>query len=84
MEMKRVTITRAFDYISTILSLFFIDLLSTNFRVSNFFFNCFDEKLHFDPIARAGVEPGEDVVKLAKKVQALPNVNFKGIQCYNG
>ncbi|KAK3776394.1 hypothetical protein RRG08_023747 [Elysia crispata] len=33
---------------------------------------------------RAGVEPGEDVVKLAKKVQALPNVNFKGIQCYNG
>lgn len=33
---------------------------------------------------RSGVEPGEDVLKLAQKVQALPNVNFKGLQCYNG
>ncbi|GFN84648.1 alanine racemase [Plakobranchus ocellatus] len=33
---------------------------------------------------RAGVETGKDVVRLAQKIQALPNVNFKGIQCYNG
>jgi len=33
---------------------------------------------------RCGVEPGDDVVRLAKAIQALPNVTFKGIQCYNG
>ncbi|XP_005106537.1 D-threonine aldolase [Aplysia californica] len=33
---------------------------------------------------RCGVEPGQDVARLAKKIQSLPQVNFKGIQCYNG
>lgn len=33
---------------------------------------------------RCGVEPGEDVLRLAKAIQSLPRVTFKGIQCYNG
>ncbi|XP_059172864.1 3-hydroxy-D-aspartate aldolase-like [Physella acuta] len=33
---------------------------------------------------RCGVEPGEEVVKLARTILDLPNVNFKGIHCYNG
>ncbi|CAL1546538.1 unnamed protein product [Lymnaea stagnalis] len=33
---------------------------------------------------RCGVEPGEDVPRLAKKIESLPNVMFKGIHCYNG
>ncbi|KAH9508989.1 hypothetical protein Btru_048483 [Bulinus truncatus] len=33
---------------------------------------------------RCGVEPGPDVVLLAKKVISLPNVHFKGLHCYNG
>ncbi|XP_077988536.1 D-threonine aldolase-like [Glandiceps talaboti] len=32
---------------------------------------------------RCGVEP-EEVVPLAKLAQELPNVNFAGLQCYNG
>ncbi|XP_032228998.1 3-hydroxy-D-aspartate aldolase [Nematostella vectensis] len=33
---------------------------------------------------RCGVEPGEQVVQLAKHILALPNLNFKGIQTYQG
>lgn len=33
---------------------------------------------------RCGVEPGEDVPRLAKKIESLPNIRFKGIHCYNG
>ncbi|CAG5130236.1 unnamed protein product [Candidula unifasciata] len=33
---------------------------------------------------RCGVEPGDSVLKLAEKIKSLPNINFKGLQCYNG
>lgn len=33
---------------------------------------------------RCGVEPGETVVKLAKEIQKLPGLTFKGIQAYQG
>ena len=33
---------------------------------------------------RCGVEPGEAVVQLAKEIQQLPGLNFKGIQAYQG
>ncbi|GFS11070.1 D-3-hydroxyaspartate aldolase [Elysia marginata] len=45
--------------------------------------SCF-QRLYAVLEALSGVEPGEDVLRLAHKVQALPNVSFKGIQCYNG
>lgn len=33
---------------------------------------------------RCGVEPGEAVVELAKEIQKLPHLHFKGIQAYQG
>lgn len=33
---------------------------------------------------RCGIKPGSDAVPLAKLIQSLPNVNFKGIQAYHG
>ncbi|KAK2141581.1 hypothetical protein LSH36_1074g00003 [Paralvinella palmiformis] len=33
---------------------------------------------------RCGVEPGKPAVELAKHILELPNVTFKGIQCYQG
>ncbi|CAD5120794.1 DgyrCDS9352 [Dimorphilus gyrociliatus] len=33
---------------------------------------------------RCGIKPGADVVPLAKLVESLPNVHFKGIQAYHG
>ena len=35
-------------------------------------------------IYRCGVEPGEPAVELAKYIQTLSHVYFKGIQCYQG
>ncbi len=34
--------------------------------------------------SRCGVEPGEEAVKLAKLIEAQPNLTFAGLQAYNG